>query len=347
MTSAAATSVAYVRSTLKGGRDGAAEVRRPRWLGRLAGRGTPVLVVGALGVTAAALPVSAPAASAGQVGELRVAITGAPRVFDYRRTVEMAYRLTFATGDREERFRVAVNPPRFDDGGSPFLAPEGLQLALEGPARAGIQRTGFARVACSSYNVSHGADPTNFSLDVAAPANTTSTLTARFGVSRRDAPFPDLDVRPTFRIDGQLVAPQLDGPATLPGALVLRPSRPQILAPSGVHITMRTRPRTRRFLARKLPTYRPGRLVRIFGRTDPILRRQVIELRVLRAGFAKPRPLARVLTDARGRFKFRWRPRRLGVHQLFAFYRRQQRGVTSDRACPQVLRIARGRDRSD
>jgi hypothetical protein len=282
------------------------------------------------------------ASSSGTVGGLRAAITAAPTAFDYRHTREMRYELTFTTGAAEERFAIEVLTPRFPDlEGSPFAGPVEPLFPLSGPAQRGSGREITGYVACSPFNVIHGADPLGIKWDIVAPPQTTSTLRATFRIWRRDAPFPAQDVRPTFLITPELVAPPAGGLATIPGILKLRPARrPRLRGPSGVVISMPTQPHSDDGLVGKTPIYRPGQIFRVHGKTMPPLRRQVIELRTVTPG--PPRPphrVARVRTDRRGRFSYRWRPHQPGTHELFAFYRRQQRGVTNDRACPRVVAI--------
>jgi hypothetical protein len=299
--------------------------------------------VGAWAAVLALTPSPAPAASSESVGGVRAAITAAPSAFDYRRTPEMRYELTFNTGAAEERFAIEVLTPRFPDlEGSPFAGPVEPLLLLSGPAQRGFARETLGYVACSPYNVIHGTDTLGIKWDIIAPAQSTSTLTAAFRIWRRDAPFPGQDVRPTFLITPELVSSD-DGPATIPKSLALRPARrPRLEGPSGVVISIATRPRSHDGLLGNTPSYRRGQIFRVYGSTRPVLRRQLIELRALTPGPLRPPHLiARVRTDRRGRFSYRWQPRQPGTHQLFAFYRRQQRGVTSDRACPRVVEIRR------
>jgi hypothetical protein len=309
---------------------------------RAPARSPIVRALGVCGVVVAITPSPAPAASSGTVGGLHAAITEAPTSFDYRHTVEMSYALTFATGAAEERFAIDVLTPRFPDSeGSPFAGPVEPLFPLSGPAQRGSGREITGYVACSPYNVIHGTDPLGVKWDIVAPPQTTSTLRATFRIWRRDAPFPGQDVRPTFLITPELVAPPGGGLATIPGTLKLRPTRrPRLKGPLGVVISMPTQPRSADGLRGGTPTYRRGQVFRVYGRTRPVLRRQVIGLRALTPGpLRRPHLIASVRTDRRGRFSYRWRPLQPGTHQLFAFYRQQQRGVTSDRACPRVVEI--------
>ncbi len=279
----------------------------------------------------------------GKVGGLSATVTAAPAAFDYRRTPRMDYALTFSTGPNEERFAVAVDPPTFPPAeGSPFAGLIGGRLALSGPARLGYRRDEIPAILCSTYNVIHGAEPAGYLQDVIAPPWSTSTLRISFVVWRRDAPFPGQDIRPRFRLTPELVSPRDDGVGTIPGTLTLRPPRLRIGGRTGVRLWLRTSPRTVLYGSQSVPTYRPGRAIKVSGTTAPVLRRQVIQLRVKnRLTGLGPDLLARVRTNARGRFTYRWRLRTTGTNELFAFYKRQQRAVTSDRACPRIVRVRR------
>ena len=119
----------------------------------------------------------------------------------------MRYELTFTTGAAEERFAIEVLTPRFPDlEGSPFAGPVEPLFPLSGPAQRGSGREITGYVACSPFNVIHGADPLGIKWDIVAPPQTTSTLRATFRIWRRDAPFPAQDVRPTF-----LITPEFAG----------------------------------------------------------------------------------------------------------------------------------------
>jgi hypothetical protein len=180
-------------------------------------------------------------------------------------------------------------------------------------------------------------------LDVAMPARATALLSADFHVWSRDAPFAGMNVRPTFTFTDRMFGPT-GVTGTIGTDLAIRPPAPRLRGPTGVRLTVRTRPRTPLFNPRRAPRVEPGRAIRIFGTTDPVLRREAISLRVLVHGADRePRRLARVRTDRRGRFRHVWRPRRAGIHELFAYYEPQRRGVTADRTCPRFLRVGRGR----
>src|SRR4051812_8297886 len=101
---------------------------------------------------------AATGSSGGSAGGATFSFSEAPAAFDYRHDEIVRYAMRFVTGATEARFRLRVRPPVFADGGSPFIEPNSLTVGLEGPARRGLARTSYSHVACSSYNVSHGAD---------------------------------------------------------------------------------------------------------------------------------------------------------------------------------------------
>jgi hypothetical protein len=277
----------------------------------------------------------------GAIDGVRATISKAPLVFDYRRTEVMRYQLTFSTGAEQERFAIVVEPPRFPGEGSPFLGPQDLLLRLSGPATLGQGENVFGSLACSTYDVIHGADLITLAHDVNAPASSTSTVNVSFQVAHRDAPFVGQAVRPLFRITPRLSSRD-DGPPTISRTLTLAPASPKLRGRTGVRIVLASSPPTVSRGNGRLPSYPAGQVLRVTGATRPRLRRQIIELRALDSR-TRPTPtrIARVRTDARGRFHYRWSPDGRGKHQLFAFYRRQQKGVTSDRACPLALRLRR------
>lgn len=301
------------------------------------------LVALALGLLAGVAPPAEAEESGGLTAELRPA----PSVFDFRSTPGMRYELRLRTGSSAERFSVLVEPPVFPDGGTP-LVPLGMGqgLQLSGDGVPGLGYDIFSTAICNPAQTVpvHGAEVRRMGLDVALPANATTVLSASFDVWRRHAPFPGLKVRPTFLVRNTLAN---GAPGTVGPPIVLRPPAPRITSPLGVRIRWATRPRSPLVSARKAPVRRPGSLFLIRGRTTPVLSKQVITLRVLAGDRGKLRHVARVRTDRTGRFSYRWRPRTTGLKQLFAVYRRQQEGVTSDYTCPRFIRIERKPPRLD
>lgn len=283
------------------------------------------------------------AASGGSDGGLSVSVTHAPSSFDRLRAATKRYELTLTTGPEDERFSVFVEPPLFPDGGSP-LYPIAPGIELVGPAQITGGVNIFSHVVCSpAFNVVHGAEPMRQGIDVIAPANSSSLLRLSFGVWRRDAPFRGMAVRPKVTFSDRLENSEPGATGTIGADQVVLPEAPRLIGPTGVRISFTTRPWTPLTNPKRAPTLRPGRTITVSGRTEPALKRQVVSLRTVGPGQGRPklRLLARVRTDRRGRFRYEWSPRRPGIHQLFAFYRRQRRGVTSDRACPRYVRIAR------
>lgn len=285
-------------------------------------------------------PVTALAQSSGQVGGLRAEITAAPDSFDYRRTPEMRYVLTFTTGAGNERFAIKVVPPFFPGlGGTPFLEP---RVAWSGPAARGYGLITHANIACSSYNVIHGAHPVGVTWDIIAPAS--DHLDAH-GEVRHLAPRctvrrPARAARALGHARARLASRRRSGD---------HPPRPQAAAAAAA--TRRPLGRADQHAHEAAHLARPaGKYAEVsprpelprLGSTRPILRRQVIPLRALTPGRLRPpRLIARVRANGRGRFSYGWRPRKPGTHQLLAFYRRQQHGVTSDLACLRVVEIRR------
>ncbi|HEX7292374.1 MAG TPA: hypothetical protein VF250_14740 [Conexibacter sp.] len=255
----------------------------------------------------------------------------APAVIDPRSPTTLRYELELTTGDAEERFSVFVEPPLYGDGGVGLELVGAEPVQLEGPAQVVGGAEIFSDAACSTspaHDVHHGAQARRMDLRIVAPPNTTSKLVATFVPFARDAPFIDMLLRPSFAFDRD--------------RLTIAPAAPRVRGPHGVRILLTTVPGTAFFNPLRAPLVADGALVRVGGRTVPPVRGQTIRL----ADLPPPRgvrltTVARVRTDARGRFHARWRPHDAGVHQLFAFYRSQQRGFTDDRTCPAFVRVRR------
>jgi hypothetical protein len=176
--------------------------------------------------------------------------------------------------------------------------------------------------------------------ELSLPARTRSAITVGARVSR-DPPWPGTDYRLVFVIDR--------------GRLRVRSPRPRLTGRRGVQIHLSTRPRTAPLFDflhfDKGAVLRPPRGLSIRGRTDPPVAGQLVRLRVAydrellerfqRFPPDRSRLLARVRVNRRGRFIYRWRPRRAGLYQVYATYRRQRKRLISDSSCPLGLEVRR------
>jgi len=274
-------------------------------------------------------------------GDVTFAIDRQPAVIDTRRSQEVQeYRLVMTAGMHEARFAVHIRPPRFPDGGAALHNLRSSDVVASENVDVGLSSTSSAFVACSpEHNVIHGEEPTVLAYDLRVPAGETGLLDVTFHGVSHDAPFIGMALNPTFDIDRTLVS-DADGPATIPHDVILRPHAPRVIGPVGVKIALATDPATAPRVERFVPTYKAGRRFTIRGSTRPRVRHALVLLRALTPRTNRRlRTLARVRTDARGRFFYRWRPRDRGIYELFAFYRSQQPDVTDDRTCPRVFML--------
>jgi len=276
--------------------------------------------------------VSALVALAGAPASAQAAVsfepTVSPTTLAYRPGGEVVYRLRMTAGAAAERFSVSVEPPRWPRGlrGSPVAS---RTLRLQGPGA--LEEIPAADNAFPSRGTClRGASLSVPTGDLRLPANTTSTLVARFQLSADDAPFRGTDMRATFVASG----------GTLAGEQRFRPARPRLAGPFGAFIDLSTRPRST-FTGNPRPLrIRLGRSLQLRGAARSI-RRRLVDLRYVGPGTGtRSRRIARVRVDQRGNFARRFRPRRRGFHEVFVTYRsRRGSSLTSDRSCLRSFRV--------
>lgn len=270
---------------------------------------------------------------------MTVRVVSAPTMFNYRSSELIRYKLAIETGPTSERFALAIEPPLFPDGGTPFLPvsyPDDFTVESPAIVNAGVES--FAATVCAPSGVRsvHGVDPKRTKLDITVPANSTSTVTAAFRPWRAHAPFPGMQIRPVFEFGNELPG---GATGTLDTELAVRPPVPRLASRTGVAITVRTSPSAPTVNTKRARKIRVGRTIRVAGSTRPRLRAQRMLLQVLSTRQSRLRTVATARTDRRGRFSFRWKPRVAAVYELHVAYRRQQRDVTSDYACPKLFRV--------
>lgn len=280
-----------------------------------------LLLVAAAGIVA--LPPGAYAGVAFEPSMERGAISWTPGR-------EVVYRLRMTTGADSERFRVELESPGWGlplfpnmPVGQPLIPKSGgVPVTVSGPGSlrsVGMGIGDFGGGACvrgGSYGLSAEG--------VSLPPNSTSTLVARYRLSFDSAPFPDTDLRLTFVASG----------GTLEGEQSFRPDRPRLRPPYGVRIGLTTRPRSRYAGSFDPLRIRPGQRLDLRGTAHGV-RRRIMVLRYAGPGSgSRLRTLARVRTDARGRFRYDdWRPAQRGLHELTAVYRGSGSRFTKDRSC--------------
>jgi hypothetical protein len=283
-------------------------------------RALRVVALSALAVAGA----SAPARAA----EPTFAARQSPDVVRYPGKQDVSFTLAMTGGSEERSLAVAVVPPAYGTGLRSEGSPLGVSLAtprisVSGAARATRLAVFEAIPGCSPQaNIFHGVDPTGYTVFITLPAGGRGALTVRYRFGDF-APWPRTKLAPTFLVGSRRYVPW--GPR-------LRATR------TGVRIDIRTTPASspRPTAAAGRPSMARGRAIRIRGRTEPVLRGHWISLR------DGPRPgdaFARVRTNSRGRFSYRWRPAGRGDHPIWAFYRSQAAHVLSDHACPRSILV--------
>lgn len=269
--------------------------------------------------------------------------TVSPRTVAIPGTKTLTYRLLLRGSDREERFSVALLPPLFVDGsrreGSLLRGPPRIELS-GGAAFAGGGFYTSSIPACSPYdNRFHGAERVVVQRNLVLQPHSTATLTAIYRRDR-DTPWPDSRYSLTFRV-GPVSDPQA-GPSTISKHERITSPTPKLGGRTGVHIRLWTRPRSSATAGLVRPRkISRGNTISIFGRTLPRLGGHRLALRYRGPGtHSRLVTIARVRIGQRGRFHYRrWRPRKRGVYELWAFYRSLDRDVVSDYACPRGFRL--------
>lgn len=258
-------------------------------------------------------------------------------------TESILYYLRMRSGDAEERFSVRLIPPAFATRGG---ANEGQSvdgpraIALQGPGALGQQAQDprFIKACSTDDSAFHGYATGPASVDVLLPPQSTTTLAVRYATGRRP-PWVDGDYRMTFTAQPTLVgaydvaSPFAGGP-TLARAVSLRTSGPVVGGRTGAHLLLSTTPAGVRGDARSPRTVGRRMPIRITGRLLPARRGRTVILQSRRAG-GRLRTVAKVRTDARGRFRAVWRLGASGTFELWARYPRQAGDLTPDRtSCP-------------
>ena len=278
----------------------------------------------------AAAALAAPSASA----EVQVTASMTPQTIHYPRTQEIEYRLTLTTGDVAERLRIELLAP-----GWPGESAQGSPVRLAGqPTLEGAGTIeDFTETFASSpgYTCIRGYGRTRPRVVLSLPANSTSTLVARYATGRA-APWPRTDYRVSFVVQG--IA---DGPRRV----VAAPPRPALAGKTGVRFALRVVPAE--------PT--PGDRVRVVGRTFPALAGETVRVRTARTAYIRPghdffegpmfpadfgRPwlVGTERVGERGWFSLPgWVARAQRFYAVWASYRSTRRDLVSDRSCPSIV----------
>jgi hypothetical protein len=279
--------------------------------------------------------------------------TNAPETVDIRGPQVLPYHVTFSAGAFEERFRVIVSPPGSIDGGYtmqiagvPTVTGGGVDLQLSSP---GPPYFGCSRIPGQQ---GHGYTSSSVTANVdIAPGN---SVTMTFPFRTADLPIRESDsLAPSmeFALAAGETAPPL-GPMAWPS--------PVKVGPLGVSFALRTKPGgPASVLSTSSPPpfpnatlhqtpakrIRRGVPIDIFGKTMPALNRQKIDLIYTGPRQLQPKRLARVKTDAKGRFRLLdWTPKRPGAYEISARYQSRLPEIRSDyAACSKQLEIVRAK----
>jgi hypothetical protein len=274
-----------------------------------------------------------------------------PEAFSWPSTTSLTYYLRMAAGPSDEVFSVRLTPPRYGvrspiDEGESIDGPRAV--ALQGPGVIGQIETEPRFIEpCSAFRdrtpgYATGAE----TVDVFLPANSNTTLAARYAAGAT-APRAATDYRLRFtalpRLTGDYgVGSPFAGRTpsfTRPISLTTSPIR--IEGRTAVKVILATSPR-----AGAGPGAQPGTVpvhhrVTIFGRLLPARRGLRVEIgEVAGRAEGRLRRVARVMTDARGRFRYRgWRPSAIGLHEVWAHAPAQGDVAESWVSCPRRLRV--------
>ncbi len=241
-------------------------------------------------------------------------------------TTQLVYRLRIRTGAQAERFSVEIEPPLFQTrlGSGDNVHREGSTITpdqkveLEGPGTLTPSGEGMALIACSPSSglAAHGYEPRYPSFVVELPANSTSTLVARYRTGEFDL-WPGSDLRLTIRAGRKTTG---YGAATLSRDVQLRSPGVTLSGRPAPRIELWTSPQSSPGVYAKLRPLEAGAPMTISGRVVPARARRRVSLWTIRHGEGEePRRLATVSTDARGRLRLRTRtPERSGSYELWA-----------------------------
>ena len=301
------------------------------------------MLVGAV-VLVGTAAVSAPA----QQPELAISVTADRPAVSYPGRHEIAFTVKLRTGPRAVEYMLSLAPSRFTTRRAGIRTQEGATMrtvrrpphqfgfVLAGQASLLYPNTLRGQPACSPVqNRFHGIGEAAVMAALSMPAHAEATLTAYY----------ETGVVPPWPGDEHAVTvtarPLPTSASTLTRSTApVRSPAVALRGTTGTRITLATTPRSALAGVKEQRSARLGRVVRVRGTTDPPLRSGRITLRHVPPGARKPTLLARVRTDRRGRFTYRWTPKRGGLHELWAYSPAGPRRV-ADHTCPVAIRMTR------
>jgi hypothetical protein len=300
---------------------------------------------GCLALTAALLwPVSAEA--------LGIQATPPP-VVDISGPHVVPYRVSFSAGAFEERFHLDVTPPRSIDGGYTMQLVGSPEVTGEGGANIFLSAPRPPYFGCSQIpgQQGHGYTGSGVAADVDLGPGDSISFAFQFRTG-------DLPLRPRDSLSPRMVIPFYVGETPPPFGPIAWPE-PARSGPVGVSFSLSTKPGgPASHLSTPLPppfsgdslVQTPIRRVKrgvpidIFGKTVPALSRQKVDLIFTGPRNRDPKKLARVRTDAKGRFRLHdWKPKP-GSYEISATYTSRLPGIRSDYAgCSKLLQVGQPR----
>jgi hypothetical protein len=246
----------------------------------------------------------------------------------------LVYTLQLKADGRDETFALQFRGPFFGrdpTGTSPIggsLSFAGERPIIDGPARLlGPASATLGFVACGPGVFAHSFDVERRSWDVLVPAGTTSTVSLDFRAGS-SSPWPDTSYDATFNAVPRL---STGGQGSLDAPQTVTVRGPRTSGTRGVHMTLRSTPKTRLAGLRPLARVRRGKRIVIRGTTSPHRLGKNISLWTLTGRQHRYRFTRRVRTDRHGRFRTTFRAQR-----SFAVMARipASRGFSADYTCP-------------
>jgi hypothetical protein len=251
------------------------------------------------------------------VSPTRVALPG---------TTDLVYRLRIQTRSEAERFALDFAAPQFETrlGSSDSVHREGAtmtpdaEVVLEGPGTLTRIGEGSAIMGCSPSTglAAHGYEPRFPGFVVELPANSVSTVVARYRTGDVGL-WPGADLR--LRMQASRAMPGY-GPSTLERTIDVRSPKVTVTGRATPRLELWSSPQSSPGVFAKLRRLEADTSLVVGGRALPARAGRRVSIWTIRHGEGeKARRLATVATDARGRLRLRTRtPSRPGSYEVWA-----------------------------
>ena len=290
----------------------------------------------AVAVGLAALTLPAPAGA-----QATFSAACAPTTISYPGSTEITCALAVTTGAQEERFTVSPRSPQFGGAGPDAefgtLANDG-RVTLTGPGELGLGAFTIVKLAsCGGTRDGwHGEFSGGGVQDVTIPANSQSSLTSIFYPS--EPPWPGDSIAPFFEVGNTMVS---GDESTIAGPLAVRTLEPTRTGTSGLRILIKTNPESARQPAKPTRT-KLGTKIVIKGRSEPVLRRKVMELQIVGPITARTR-VRPVRTDVRtgrkGKFQTSFKPESAGRYEIAMAFDSKSPAVADGYTCGRLFNV--------